>query len=238
MALLTRYKKSGGFLQLVMLIETCSEAKRNNLLEKIEQEDPRWAKAIRQKMLTLDRILQWPEETLADIFAKTKNLTMAVLFHDLNEEQRQRFLSGSTHRQKSMHMHFVEEQNPGKVELETAKINLVESVRELINEGYITLKTIAPELVFTKGIEEELSRQPRYTNEIEHAAVAKNLKAKPIGGESLNYSKNNRARKQPTHEDQLAFLSKELKKYKEENQNLKQKLKSLEDQLKNQNRAA
>jgi flagellar motor switch protein FliG len=59
MSSISRYKKAGGFIQLVSLIETFGAPKREKFIEMIDAESPVWAKALRDKMLSIERIFSW-----------------------------------------------------------------------------------------------------------------------------------------------------------------------------------
>ena len=68
MSILLKYRKPGGFLQLIQSVETTEPQRRHGLLQSIAQEDPGWASLIQSKMLTPERILAWPEKVLAKIW--------------------------------------------------------------------------------------------------------------------------------------------------------------------------
>lgn len=88
MSMLTRYKRSGGFVQLLQLIETCDNKKQEKLLENIKNEDPKWEEAIREKCLSIKKIFSWDADTLSDILMSTQELTVAITFYGLSEEER------------------------------------------------------------------------------------------------------------------------------------------------------
>lgn len=67
MSTLGRFRKPGGFQQLLALIETCDPAKQKNLMHLIGTEDPGWAHLVRLKALTFERIMSWPVEVLMEI---------------------------------------------------------------------------------------------------------------------------------------------------------------------------
>jgi CheY-like chemotaxis protein len=85
--MLERYRKPGGFANLVKLLETYSEEKRNRLLESVKSEDPFWAELIPQKILTVERIFSWPVPVIAEIFAEVPLRITAMVMKGLNEEQ-------------------------------------------------------------------------------------------------------------------------------------------------------
>ena len=80
MSILARYRKPGGFVQLLKLIETSQPPKQEKLLEAVEKEDAEWAQLIRVKKLTPDMVLSWEPETLTLIFEHMLIRHAATLF--------------------------------------------------------------------------------------------------------------------------------------------------------------
>src|SRR5262245_5758279 len=91
---LDRYKKSGGFIQLLELIESFAETKQTKFLTLIEEENATWAKALREKMLTVQRITAWPPATLAEIVPHMNPSMMAMALHGMKPDQAAHFMSG------------------------------------------------------------------------------------------------------------------------------------------------
>ena len=53
MSMISRYKRPGGFVQLLSLIETSTAAKKEKFLEIVRSESESWANAIEQRVLTI-----------------------------------------------------------------------------------------------------------------------------------------------------------------------------------------
>ena len=68
MSMLSRYKRAGGFVQLLSLIETSGPSKREKFLEIIRGESSSWGEAIERHSLSIDRIFSWPDEVITEIF--------------------------------------------------------------------------------------------------------------------------------------------------------------------------
>lgn len=81
MGMLDRYKKKGGFTQLLQLIETSGKAKQEQFLAIVAQESPAWETEIRKKTLTLDKVMTWNPTYLSEIFSRIQILTLASAFH-------------------------------------------------------------------------------------------------------------------------------------------------------------
>lgn len=156
MAMLTRYQKPGGFLQLLKIIETCGRQKQDNFLGLIEGEDSRWADAVRMKMLTMEKILSWPNDALAEVASRLKEVTLATALHGLDAQNWEKLSSTFSHSQKRRIEDMKNEKTPTDAELISANLKMIEEVRALIIEGYIRIEKFAPELVIDDKIEEKL----------------------------------------------------------------------------------
>ena len=98
MSILSRYKKTGGFSQLLNLIETCGLKKRENLLKIIDQESSVWADEIKAKMVTIDKVFTWPDDEIMEIFASVQDVTLALSFQVLEVERREELLELVDHK--------------------------------------------------------------------------------------------------------------------------------------------
>jgi len=80
MSTLGRFRKPGGFQQLLTLIETCDPSKQKNLLHLIGIEDPGWAHLVKCKALTFERIMTWPVEILMEITPPLPDKILATCY--------------------------------------------------------------------------------------------------------------------------------------------------------------
>lgn len=158
MAMLSRYQKSGGFLQLVKLIETCGKQKQDNFLKLIEDEDPRWSDAVKAKMLSLPKIMSWEQEVLAEIFSRSKDLTLATALHGFTQEEWTKISNTFSHSHKRRIEDLRDEKPANAGEINAAHLNIIEDVRNLISDGFIRVDKFAPELMIIDDIEEKLSK--------------------------------------------------------------------------------
>lgn len=156
--MLDRYRKPGGFYQLVSLVETCAPAKKEKFLELIRAEDEAWAEAVKEKMLDIDRIFSWDDETLAEIFGTLQDLTIAVVLHDANEDLKKRIFSYMTQARKRKIEDLMGSQNPTPNEVATMQMKLIETVRKMAHDGFIRFEKVDPQLHFDEKIEEELNK--------------------------------------------------------------------------------
>lgn len=158
MSMLDRYRKTGGFYQLVSLVETCAPAKQEKFIELIRAESPAWADAIKMKMLDINRIYSWNDETLAEIVGTLQDLTVATALHVAPENIKARLLSYLTHgrRRKIDDLHGNSQPSPG--EIASTHMKIVETVRKMAHDGFIRLEKVDPPLFIDDKIEEELSK--------------------------------------------------------------------------------
>ena len=66
MSMIDRYRKKGGFVQLLNLIETMGKDKQEKFLKMIGDESPNWSVEIRKRLLSIDKILSWNPSYLAE----------------------------------------------------------------------------------------------------------------------------------------------------------------------------
>jgi len=161
MGMLDRYRKTGGFAQLLALIETCGPAKQEKFLEIVRSEDPRWADAVRAKMLDMNRIYSWNDDTLAEIVGTLQDLTVAIALHAAPEPIKERITKMLTHgrKRKIDDLHGSNSPSPG--ELAATHIKIIETVRKMAHDGYIRFDKVDPQLHIDEKFEEMLSKPPQ-----------------------------------------------------------------------------
>jgi flagellar motor switch protein FliG len=161
MSMLARYRKSGGFIQLLTLIETTAKAKQDNFMQMIEKEDPRWAAAIREKMITIEKIFTWENAVLAEIAARLQEIVLATVTHGLKPEDAERLMSTFSHSQKRMIDDLKKEKTPTPAEVNSGYLKMLTEVRNMITNGYIRVEKFAPEMEILKKNWVDLSVRKR-----------------------------------------------------------------------------
>ena len=156
MSMLSRYQKAGGFMQLLQLIETTGKQKQENFLNIIEKEDARWASAIKEKMLTMEKILAWEDSILAEIAARLQMLTLATALHGLKQEDCDRLLKTMSHSQKRNIDDLKKSKAPNPAEISAAFLKILQETRSMITQGYIKLEKFAPHMAIPEDVEENL----------------------------------------------------------------------------------
>lgn len=147
MAILTRYRRSGGFRQLILLVETSPQDRKEKLLRAIETEDSHWAELLKEKMITPDIVFNWNDDHLAKIFAHLQPHHCAVLMAQFSIEKQKklfRYFHPSLYSQVKgdIDSEFDYDEAHHRVALN----HLLEVVRYLDEEKKIDLREIDPNL--------------------------------------------------------------------------------------------
>jgi len=87
MSILQRYKKTGGFFQLIQLIETSSAIKQQKLLEAVSKEDPSWAEGLKSKSLRFEKFCNWSPEDQHHILWNISIQYRAILCQKMPSEK-------------------------------------------------------------------------------------------------------------------------------------------------------
>jgi len=158
MGMLDRYKKSGGFVQLLTLLETSGKQKQQKFLEIIRLEDPRWADALTAKMIDIDRVMSWNESVLAEITGAMLEINLAAVLNALNPEQREKFLSsmGSIKRRKVLDLNASSNNTAGDIGVSVNK--MFEAIRRLAQEGILRFEKFDQMLHIDTDIEDRLKQ--------------------------------------------------------------------------------
>lgn len=159
MSTLARYRKTGGFVQLVSLLEGLSQQKQEQLLKVIANEDSHWVTAIQEKVLTVERVLAWPPEVLMDVFSRVKPLTLGTLLCTLPKDQLEPLRALIPVESRMEVQDLLSYEKPKANQLAGAITQFIQEVRSMIVSGQIPLKTIDPELIIPEDIEEQLKAQ-------------------------------------------------------------------------------
>lgn len=167
MSSLQRYKKAGGFSQLLSLIETFGPQKKEKFLEMIEQESPVWARTLRDKMVTFDRIFSWPEQVIVEIFKNLQPKTLAFALHGLKPEQKDKILAFFSHSEKRRLEDILTESSPKPEEVASTLVKVVEQTRKMLKERTLHADKFDEKLLIAEDIEvklEELATQEQFSS--------------------------------------------------------------------------
>lgn len=157
MGMIDRYRKKGGFLQLLNLIETTGKDKQEKFLKMIADENPAWEEQIRTKMLTLDRVLSWSHDTLSEIFHRMPPINTAMIVGGISPEKAQPVLNCLSPREKKSVEFALEGKTVTSGETLAAVMKLFTEIRKMAHDGIIKFEKIDPELLIPEDIEEQLN---------------------------------------------------------------------------------
>ncbi len=154
--MIDRYRKKGGFVQLLNLIETTGKEKQEKFLSMIKEESPAWEAEIRNKMLTLDKVISWNSTYLAEIFPHVPAIQMAMIIGGLPNEKSQVFLNVLNYKEKKQVQDQLESKKPTPGETASGITRLFSEIRRLAQDGTLKFDKFAPDMLVPEDIEEKL----------------------------------------------------------------------------------
>jgi len=159
MGMLDRYKKKGGFIQLLNLLETSSKAKQEQFLTLISQENINWEMELKKRVLTVDKIVEWPREPLSEIISRIQPLTLAVALRKFEAPKREEILAVLSQSDRRKILSLIDETNPNPAEIATCLSKIVTEVRSLVQQGIIKLEKFNPDMAVPENIEDLISQK-------------------------------------------------------------------------------
>lgn len=225
--MLDRYKKKGGFVQLLNLIETSGKQKQEQFLSLIGQESPVWEEAIRQKSLSLDKILSWDSSHLREIFSRLQPLTLATALHGMPKEKTDVVMSLMSVTDQRKIQQVLDESSPTPAEVGTCIMKIITETRGFIQGGIVKIEKIDVSLVIVENIEEQLSSQA-----VTRSLGAIGLPAADEAPPSSEPTSEARSEGRSDHsKEEVDFLKKKVNQLVGENASLKQELAILRGKL-------
>lgn len=228
MAMVDRYKKSGGFVQLLQVLETCGPKKREQFMNIISQESPAWAEAINQKSINYEKILSWGPEHLLEIIT-VNMLSFATALKGLSPEQLATFLAKFAHQDKGKLEKAMAELTPGAPEISASQMKVITDTRALLVSGGLKPEKIDQNLVIPHEFEANLQKGVSgVSSSGESLNVGGSAAANEIVAAALNHNANASSPTTAAEVDKLqkklTLISKEFQVLKQENLILKDKL--------------
>jgi hypothetical protein len=155
--MIDRYKKRGGFLQLLTLIETTEKAKAEKFLAIIKEESPLWEQEIRNKVLSMDKISKWDTKFLMEVLPRLTPNVIGCAINPLPPEQRENFLKGMDFSERRKAEEYLKEAKPNVGEISASQMKIISEIRKAVAEGVLKLEKVDPMLGVPDNIEEILS---------------------------------------------------------------------------------
>jgi hypothetical protein len=233
MSSLQRYKKPGGFVQLLSLMETFGPQKKEKFLEMIEQENQVWAKALREKMLTLERIFSWNDQVVIEVFKTLPAKNMALALRGLKEEQRNRLLVFFSASEKRKIEDALLEAQPKPEEIASNMVKVIELTRKMIVSGDLRPERFDEGLVIPEDYEVKLDHGSLVHTASKAAAEPAEVYHNGVVQEQPNGNGNGQGTSAhpPPATLEVAQLQRTLAAYVKENKALKEELRVLREKL-------
>jgi hypothetical protein len=157
MSMLARYKKPGGFLQLLSLIESFGSQKREKFMEMIQAEDVVWAEALHKKMLSIERLFTWPEQTITEIFRVLPTKNLACAMKGISKENADKIMKYLSHAEKRKLDDEMGALAAKPEDIFASFVRVIEVTRKMIREGDIRLDKIDADMMIPENYEESLN---------------------------------------------------------------------------------
>lgn len=157
MGMLDRYKKKGGFLQLVNLIETSTKDKQEKFLSLIAIESAVWAEAVETKCLTLEKVLAWNTAYVAEVLPRLPHMQVAMIVGGIPARAPEILaILPYGDRKKVEDIVATKKITPAEFQLGCSK--LFEEIRKMTNEGLLKFENFDPSLAIPDKIEDLLGQ--------------------------------------------------------------------------------
>lgn len=156
MSTLARYRKPGGFKQLIVLVETSARAKRDQIMSIVTKENPHWASELNKRCLSMDKVLSWPVETVEKILQTIPEQTWPkALFHlepDVRLKKFKELIQFHPIHKQTQLVDYFSSLKPSVGEIDAAHIHIYKKIREMQASGDFRPERIDPNLVMA-GLE-------------------------------------------------------------------------------------
>lgn len=223
MSMIDRYRKKGGFLQLLNVIETTGKEKQEKFLKMIGEESPVWETEVRKRLLTIDRILSWSPVYLGEIFPRVQPLQLAMVVGGLPPDKAKQFMEVLNFKERRQVEEILKEKTPAPGETSSGMMKLFSEIRKMEAEGSLKFEKFSPEMVVPEDIEEKLGKGvASFMAPLSSDAPATSAAPPPAGVPTNIVEELNGLRRR------LVQLTQENQKLHQDNQLMKEKL----DQIK------
>lgn len=217
MSMIDRYKKKGGFVQLLNLLETTGGEKRDKFLKMIADENAAWEVELKKKMLSLDRICGWNPTFLMEILPRIPIQSLAAIISAVPPEKATALQNGLGFAEKRKIEEALKEKKPAPGEVNSAVMKLMSEIRAMVASGALKFEKFDPDMVVAENIEEQLSSgRPLVSDKDVEIAFASTPAA---------------AGSSPQSSEELTQLRRKIVQISQENQRLQQEITGLKDRL-------
>jgi hypothetical protein len=232
MGILDRYKKRGGFNQLLLLLESSTYIKQEKFLKLISIESPVWESALRKRMITMARIQSWDSANLFEIVSRIQPEVLAYALHGDSESKVKHIISSLSPILQRKIKNLMGEMAPTPSEKEARIQKMISDIRDHVSKGLIKMDKIDQDAVVEDNLENLLVSQTP-SIKVEHPSfqtVAPEIgSSSSVGLEGLKEFKNivNEQEVVASLQHKIRILQSELDSLKSENLLIKEKLEKI-----------
>lgn len=233
MGMVDRYKKAGGFVQLIQVIETCNAKKREQFMKIISEENPEWADALNQKCLSFDKILSWKAEAILEIIASVNMLSFTASLKSLDPEKLELFLQKLSNQDRKKFELALVEAKPSPNEISASVQKVIGETRLLFVQGSLKADKIDPSLVIPDDYEFMLGKneQNRHSGSASSSGSSPSSPSlsfdMPASPSVVNASVSSLNAEFDKIQKRIVLLTREVQTLKSENQVMKDKLEKI-----------
>lgn len=223
-----RYKKAGGFIQLIQVMETCGTKKREQFMKIISEENPEWAEALNQKCLSFDKILSWKAEAILEIIASVNMLSFTAALKALDAEKLELFLQKLSNQDRKKFELALAEAKPSPSEISASVTKVIGETRLLFVQGALKADKIDPTLVIPDDYEFMLGKNEQSRASVGGGQVLSFEAASTPGiNAAVNSSVSSLNAEFDKIQKRIVLLTREVQTLKAENQVMKDKLEKI-----------
>lgn len=222
---LDRYKKKGGFKQLLLLIESFPPTKQTKFLELVESENATWAQALRDRLLTMERIMGWPVNLVTEIVPRMNLNILAIALTGISPEKLKNFLEALSAIEKRKVERELELVKPNPSEVATTHLKVIELVRQMVTDGELKLGHV-DNILIDERTEERLLVAPNSPQVHNVNSEGDNEVLQPIGQNATPLSSSHEESSGDVKAMQTLVVN-----LQKENRALKSEVKALKDRL-------
>ena len=158
MSMIERYRKPGGFVQLLNLIETTGKDKQEKFLKMISDESPIWETEVRKRILSLEKVLGWNETYLGEIFPRIQPIQLTIIASGLPPEKLIAFMHVLNFKERKQVEDILKDKKPSHGEVTSGIMRLFAEIRKMEAEGSLKFEKFDPDMVVPEDIEERLGK--------------------------------------------------------------------------------
>ena len=158
-SMLSRFRKPGGFQQLLTLMESCDQQKKQNLLQLVGTEDPGWAHLVKAKSLSFERILSWPVNVLMEITPHLPDRILMIAYQmaEISAKKNasdypEKWLKSLPSMKAKEIYNLTQSTSVNVFEHHSAAVKIIQTVRELEAKGVLRFSHFDPALEIDKRV--------------------------------------------------------------------------------------